>query len=595
MAPAPPASDNALLEDLISRYTGACGATLSHDALFADVGLDSIAAVQLAGDLSANFKFEIHSDELFGTSLGTLIEYLQGPRPSAVVESPSKSHAVTSTPFDKSLVQRREARSQDLLQMLSGVSGVPMEQVGANQTLGELGIDSFLFLELQHQLEEICHVQLQSNQLDLDLTVQGLIDYVQVPEVELPDASPNSRAIGNDAAISGSSLAPQQHHGCLPNPFIALAESDSQFEKAARKFGFHGYWDNVAPLQNDLVLAYITEAFRSLGVDLSEYPHGTEIPLVEHLPKYDRLMQRLLDILESRYIVIQRAGRVLRGSDRINVHQSSQLCHALRTQHSQFGCEANLIALIGPKLADCISGKTNPVSVLFGNAISSKIMEDFYASAPMMSASTDQLIKFLIAVLRSVGYSREHPAHILEVGAGTGGTTARLAEMLAAADVAVEYAFTDVGTAFVTKAKARFGKQYPWMRFEVLDLEHDTPAGFRGQYDVTLGANVVHATSDRVATCRRLRATLRHGGFMVLSEVTRVIDWYDICFGLLDGWWLAEGGKGYPIQPADMWMDTFHRAGFSSMSFSTGPTEEANSQQLLVACNRYWNIPSPTT
>lgn len=129
------------------------------------------------------------------------------------------------------------------------------------------------------------------------------------------------------------------------------------------------------------------------------------------------------------------------------------------------------------------------------------------------------------------------------------------------------------------------------MKFEVLNLEQEMPAAFRSRYDITLGANVVHAISNRITSCRRLRETPRPGGFVVLSEVTRVIDWYDICFGLLDGWWLSEDGKGYPIQPADTWMDTFNRAEFSSMGFSTGPTEEANSQQLLVACNKEWNVP----
>ena len=132
------------------------------------------------------------------------------------------------------------------------------------------------------------------------------------------------------------------------------------------------------------------------------------------------------------------------------------------------------------------------------------------------------------------------------------------------------------------------------MKFEVLNLEGEAPVAFQGRYDVTLCANVAHATSGRVVACRRLRETLRPGGFMVVSEVTRVIDWYDICFGLLDGWWPSEGGQGYPIQPADTWLDTLKGAEFSSVSFSTGPTEEANSQQLLVASNRKWDVPSST-
>ena len=600
MLPAPLNLDDAVLGGLISTYTGAKEAAISLDRRLADLGLDSIAAVELADELLTEFQFEIHSDELLKISLGALREYLRGSKPAAETtrdESSSKSQPTVPSPVDSRLTQRRGVGPARLWQALSGVSGIQIEQIEACQTLGELGFDSFLFSELQHQLEEDFHgAPLKNLQLDLNCTVQdlGKFVYAHVAEADLSDASVNHGALQKDAATPSFLSKPPQQDGRLANPFIALAQSDSQFENSARRSGFHGYWDNVAPLQNDLALAYITEAFRSLGVDLSEYPHGTEIPPVQHIPKYERLVKRLLEILESRYVVIQHAGKILRGSDRIDVNHSSQLCQTLRTQHPQFGCEVDLMALIGPKLAECISGDTDAVSVLFGSSMSLKVMEDFYTNAPMMSASTDQLITFLIAVLRSTDHSHEHPVRILEVGAGTGGTTARLAETLAVANIAVEYVFTDVSTAFVTKAKARFAKQYPWMKFEVLNLEGEAPATFQGRYDVTLGANVVHATSDRILTCRRLRETLRPGGFIVLSEVTRVIDWYDICFGLLDGWWLSEGGKGYPIQPADTWMDTFNRAGFSSMGFSTGPTEEANSQQLLVASNRKWDVPSST-
>lgn len=587
----------AVLGNLVSKYAGTSEAAVPHDALFADLGLDSIAAVQLAQDLLAKFKLEVHSDELFGISLGTLTSYLQESNSAAVTvqgKSPSKSYSVTPQPVDGSLdlVQSGGVRTAHLLQVISGLSGIQIEEIGAAQTLRELGIDSSSSSKLCRHLAQCCQTRLKRNELNLTWTVQNLVDFLQHAEVNLRDGNPSNIVIRQDEAIANFVSEPQQQDGHPLNPFIALRRSESQFEIAARKSGFHGYWDNVAPLQDDLVLAYMVEAFRSLGVDLSEYPHGSEIPLVPHTPRYNWLMKRLLDILESRYIVIQRAGKVLRGSDRISVDHSSQLCQALRTQHPQFECEANLIGLIGPKLADCISGVSNPVSVLFGNAASLKVMEDFYANAPMMSASTDQLIAFLLAVLQSADRSCEHAVRILEVGAGTGGTTTRLAEALAVSGSAVEYVFTDVGMAFVTRAKARFGKRYPWMDFEVLNLEHEMPAAFQGQFDITLGANVVHATIDRIATCRRLRETLRPGGLMILSEVTRVIDWYDICFGLLDGWWLSEGGKEHPIQTSDTWMDTFDRAGFSSMGFSTGSTEEAKSQQLLVACNRQWDIPS---
>lgn len=579
--------DDAVFTDLISTYTGTSGDVISRDTPFADVGLDSITAVQLANDLFAKFKFVIHSDELFGISLGSLLEYIKRSRPTTIA-IPSNSYSVIPLPVNEDLIRRCGTESAHLLQVLSTLVGVQAEHIEATQTLGELGIDSFQLEKLQNQLEESYPSEFRNIQLELNWTVQDLTDITGVAQTHLPGISRNNGPFRYHTVSSSSLSNPQNQAVCLQNPFVALANASHEFENAARKSGFHAYWDKVAPLQDDLMLAYVSEAFHALGVDLSAYPHGTEIPTVQHIPRYNRLMKRLWGFLESRYIVVQRAGKILRGSDSIDVDQASQLCQILRIQYPPFACEANLMALVGPKLADCLSGRTDAVSVLFGTRASLQIMEEFYAHAPMMSASTDQLVAFLLAVLQDGDYSHEHPIRILEVGAGTGGTTARLAEALAEAGFPVEYVFSDVGKAFVASSKARFGKRYPWMKFEVLNLEQEVPAAFHGRYDITLGINVVHATSDRVLTCRRLRETLLPGGIMVLSEVTREINWYDICFGLLDGWWLSEGGKGYPIQQADTWMDTFLRAGFSSMNFSTGPTKDQRSQQLLVACNRKW-------
>ena len=72
---------------------------------------------------------------------------------------------------------------------------------------------------------------------------------------------------------------------------------------------------------------------------------------------------------------------------------------------------------------------------------------------------------------------------------------------------------------------------------------------------------------------------------MILSEVTRIIAWYDLVFGLLDGWWLAEGGNGYPLQPPEQWMEDFKKAEFQSTAFTRALTEDLQTQRLLIGSN----------
>lgn len=237
--------------------------------------------------------------------------------------------------------------------------------------------------------------------------------------------------------------------------------------------------------------------------------------------------------------------------------------------------------LAGQKLAECLQGRKDPVAVLFGGATSSQILEDYYHNSPMLSAATDTLVAYVRTLLRDINPTREHPLRILEAGAGTGGTTARLADALSSLDIPCEYTFSDISPVLVAKAKSKFAK-YSWMNFTSLDLEVGMRHDFQSKYHIIISTNCVHATKDRATSCGRLKNALAEQGILILSEVTRVVDWYDLVFGLLDGWWYAGNGTEYPIQPASVWMDALGESGFASFGFSKGESEEAKSQQLLV-------------
>ena len=454
-----------------------------------------------------------------------------------------------------------------LLEVIAKHVGTDLATLARQQDdgLGTLGLDSMGAVGLADQLCTDFGIETHPDEL---FTTSVSVLAVHLPESSLPrephgdnrpkssirpgiqdavqsSAQPAARPATTTSVVTSQAPLVPDAAGAdssalfkLTNHVDLLSQSNLVYPPAAKTYGFHDYWEAVAPLQSDLVVAYVTEAFEALGCDLSEHPHGVEVPAVPHLPKYDRLVNRLWDLLERRYIVLQRKGKILRGSDSITVAKSGELIQQLRTEHPQYECEARLLELVGPDLADCLSGKVDPIKVLFGSVESRHIMERFYSTSPMMSAHMEQLVHFFQSAIRNA--PRDSTINVLEVGAGTGGTTARLLEVitnLAATDNAstVQYMFTDIGPSFVSKAKLRW-KEHDFLSFSTFDIEQEPPSSFQGQYDMVLGANVVHATTDRTATCRRLRDTLKPHGILVLSEVTAEIDWYDICFGLLDGW-----------------------------------------------------------
>ena len=250
------------------------------------------------------------------------------------------------------------------------------------------------------------------------------------------------------------------------------------------------------------------------------------------------------------------------------------------------------MALTGPKLAECLTGKTDAVSLLFKGSVAQKIMEDYYCNSPMLSTLTEQMVTFLNTIATNSNASPNNPVRILEVGAGFGGTTTRLAEVLQTCGTPVEYTFTDIAPSLIKGAKTKFAK-YDWMKFQTFNLENEPPATLLGQFDIIIGTNCVHATANKTESVGRLKKLLRKNGFIVLSEVTRLVDWYDIVFGLLDGWWLAKIDP-YPIQPAESWMASFKEVGFENMSYSRGPSPESNTQRLLIASLREVRQPPPT-
>lgn len=144
--------------------------------------------------------------------------------------------------------------------------------------------------------------------------------------------------------------------------------------------------------------------------------------------------------------------------------------------------------------------------------------------------------------------------NILEIGAGTGGTTLPIMQALGGGNTQnprcfSHYTFTDISSGFFEKAK---DKLEPWgglFTFKTLDIEVDPKKqGFEyQQYDVIIASNVVHATRNLRQTLTHIRKLLKPGGKFLLVEATNVPLRTSIVFGTLPGWWLGKfSSDNYP-------------------------------------------------
>ncbi|KAJ5953151.1 Acyl transferase/acyl hydrolase/lysophospholipase [Penicillium verhagenii] len=156
---------------------------------------------------------------------------------------------------------------------------------------------------------------------------------------------------------------------------------------------------------------------------------------------------------------------------------------------------------------------------------------------------------------------------VLEIGAGTGGSTVKTLKMLTPESRTLysNYTFTDVSPGFFVAAKERFSK-YPNMEYIALDISKDpSMQGLEGRkYDLILATNVIHATSSLHDSLRNIRQLLDPKGWLLLHELTPTCKWPNYVWGILPGWWAGQSDNrsDEPYVSAERWATELKAAGF---------------------------------
>ncbi|MCB1921353.1 MAG: SDR family NAD(P)-dependent oxidoreductase, partial [Candidatus Competibacteraceae bacterium] len=92
----------------------------------------------------------------------------------------------------------------------------------------------------------------------------------------------------------------------------------------------------------------------------------------------------------------------------------------------------------------------------------------------------------------------------------------------------------------------------------------------------------LHATRDLRTTLAHVRGLLRHGGWLVLVEVTGAPGWLDLVFGMLEGWWRfadSDLREASALLPVERWRELLAKAGFDAVS----AISDGDRQSLILA------------
>ncbi len=378
---------------------------------------------------------------------------------------------------------------------------------------------------------------------------------------------------------SAPALLAQQ--GNLPAPEAVAAEVAPQMAALAAEYELDVY-PVLLPQMDALCSAYIVQALGRLGWQFEAGNHlrADTLPIAE---QHQRLLGQMLAFLAEDGILAP-AGEgweVLQTPPAVNTQAQLQV---LLQQYPACGAELELLGRCGAQLDGVLAGQVDSLELLFpGGSLAA--LERLYGEAPFTQAANRLIQSAMSAALAHLPQDR--PVRILEIGAGTGATTAFVLPQVA--QHAAEYVFTDLSPLFLDRASEKF-RDYPFVRYQLLDIEQDPAAqGFAPhQFDVVLAANVLHATGDLRATLDHVRRLLAPGGTLILLEGTVAQRWVDLTFGLTEGWWKfhdTDLRPDHPLLAQAAWLDVLDAAGFDSPLVvpGTGSPDDLVQQSVILA------------
>ncbi len=311
-----------------------------------------------------------------------------------------------------------------------------------------------------------------------------------------------------------------------------------------------------------LSVAYMVRTLRALGVFTAASERHSAQQIVSStgiLPIYVKLIERWLTRLSEAGMLV-RQGNTFTATQPLPNEPIDGLREDARACFANYPAMFDYVDLCGTKLVDVLTGRESALETLFPGG-ASHITEGLYR--------TSVVARYFNEIVRSVvqaAASAPGPLSILEIGAGTGGTTSMLLPELSGARP--RYVFTDVSRLFLVQGKQKFAA-YDFVEYELLDIEK-SPAeqGFPEHgFDLIVAANVLHATSDLAATMRRVLSMLASGGVLVMLETTDHPIWLDISTGLIEGWQKFEDPLrgSHPLLDPSQWATLLRDCGFEAI------------------------------
>nr|ALQ32891.1 putative polyketide synthase [Fusarium poae] len=281
--------------------------------------------------------------------------------------------------------------------------------------------------------------------------------------------------------------------------------------------------------------------------------------IVDQIPPSERgefiwYHQRMFEAFEEHIRVVAAGEHPIIQADWLN--DDASILEAINAEYSE-EIDIKLLHAVGGHLAEVVRGNEQLLEVMTKDDMLNRFYMEGYASIPTN--------RFVGDIMKQLTFKFPR-AKVLEIGAGTGGTSWSI--LNAIDDAYDSYTYTDISSGFFPNAAEKFSSFSHKMVFKVLNVE-DEPSdqGFEeGSYDIIVAALVLHATHDLKRTLHNTRKLLKPGGYLVLLELTGITSVRaTFIMGGLEGWWLGgdDGRRLTPLVTAMEWDNLLQGSGFS--------------------------------
>ncbi|KAL0938170.1 polyketide synthase [Colletotrichum truncatum] len=507
-------------------------------------------------------------------------------------------------------------REDEVFALLARVAEIDLSALSNDASLADLGIDSLLSTEVLTEVNEKFSIELSDTEYQNMVFVRDLVQGIRrhrpskdisgtLPSPPLSDSGScsepddqKSTSASTPTSVSGDAAAglcitsnPHAHHGKtaiqLHDAYETFQHVKAASDEYTNSYGAPGFWGEVYPYQAALVVQYVVEAFPQLGCDLSTFKEGDELPPIEYSQKNALLALQLFEILADASLIRRRGKTWVRTNKPLPSKPSSEQLQQILKLFPRHASEHKLLDVTAKPLADCMTGAADPLTLVFRNKENATLLEDVYTNAPFYLAAGKQLCSFVEGTLsKTAAKASGEPIQILEIGGGTASTTKHVLRTLCDAGIPFVYTFTDVAAALVGRAKQKLpgflssasGK----LEFRTLNVTKEPAPELLNKFHLVISTNCVHATADLTTSLTNIKKMLVADGMVSLVEFTKNLFWFDLVFGLMDGWWSMTDGREHVLADEYFWQKSFQNAGFEHVDWTGGDQAESNMLRIIT-------------